>query len=1262
MKRIWLALACLVCFGWTASGQNIQNISLTPAPPYCAGQSVSVSFDVTGGSFNPGNSFIVTLSTASGAFNGNSAVLNIGSAVELPANHFTITNVELPASATSGNQYRIRISATSPVATGTMLVANNFTINAKPVITGPAAVCQGISTSFTATGTPNAVNAWAVVPGTGTGAVTNLGLVAGVATSAFSGTTAGQVNLVYTDIHSCFASKPITINTFPSATITPAGPTTFCDGGSVQLDANTGAGLSYQWKLNTVNIPGETNASLTRNSPGLYEVQVTRNSCDALSAPVTVTVNPLPVANAGTINAQCFNALGNTFTPIGAAITNGIGTWTVSANPNGLSILISNEHTITPSISITYPGGQTGGNVILKLTTISDQLPACGSDEAFVTLKVIPIPTVSSVSNIEICAGDPIGPITLSSPQDSLGNPVSFTWTNSNPSIGLPASGVGAIIPDSTATNNFGGPIQGIVKAIPTIFVSGVTCPGSQTTINTITVNPTARVVAVSDQTLCHGMTVNAIPFTGTVIGSNLSWTSSGANIGSATSGTSTLPSFVVSNTGTAPITATFEVTPSSPNGCQVESEIFTITALPRPQVNAIPNQLKCNGTQTDSVAFGTVVTGTVVSYEWANSNTNTIGFGNASSGGPTNIFPSFTTNNTSTASVSTTITVTPKITEVPGCPPGTPETFTITSKPSPQVNQPSDQALCNNSTSSQVTFTSPVNASESLIYKWSNNNVLTGLLDTVGTGDINAFTTQNTTNASLVSTITVTPSLVLTNSPLVTCSEGAGSSKQFRIRVKPTAKVNANTVTNKSVCNQEAINTIVFASNIVLDSGDKVQFNWLSTGSIGQPGAGTDQIDGFIASNPGNTPLISTIEVSPQLNATLTSGTALCPVDPNEVKSFTMTARPTPRFSGAVTTTLCSGDSLIYSGTSTVANTGFSWDRLPNASINDGAGSHISGDVIREILSSNFALIPHFATYNVHLDAAGCTSDSSLTATISPVPVTPTFDLPGGFCDNTSFLALKADRLPNPGETFTWTAETPVGTVNDSLLQNQQNALIKFKTGVNLVTLHSEMTGTGCPTPSTSKTVTISSTSRIDPTVIEKNYNADGTPHTVLICLANDVDSFQWGRTSKSTMIEEPFAQEHGQELFFRISSEFRPDLFYYWVKTRFKAAETCLRQAYFNAPFQKPGIHLEPSMQNEVSIQVYPNPAQSSITIKLTGSRLDDIYLEIYDLSGRRMRSLNVYDTKTELPINDLPPGYYLLSCKQNGRKIATTRFIKN
>ena len=82
----------------------------------------------------------------------------------------------------------------------------------------------------------------------------------------------------------------------PWANVTPAGPTAFCNGGSVLLNANTGAGLSYQWKKNGTNIPGAIAASYTATAAGNYKVVVSGPCGSATSPKITVTINPLPPA------------------------------------------------------------------------------------------------------------------------------------------------------------------------------------------------------------------------------------------------------------------------------------------------------------------------------------------------------------------------------------------------------------------------------------------------------------------------------------------------------------------------------------------------------------------------------------------------------------------------------------------------------------------------------------------------------------------------------------------------------------------------------------------------------------------------------------------------------------------------------------------------------------------------------------------------------------------------------------------------------
>jgi hypothetical protein len=84
-----------------------------------------------------------------------------------------------------------------------------------------------------------------------------------------------------------------------SASISPQGSTTFCQGDSVVLYTPNQANCIYQWKKGGVNIPGATLNHYTATSSGIYKVKVTNTlaGCVKLTTPGTViTVHPLPTS------------------------------------------------------------------------------------------------------------------------------------------------------------------------------------------------------------------------------------------------------------------------------------------------------------------------------------------------------------------------------------------------------------------------------------------------------------------------------------------------------------------------------------------------------------------------------------------------------------------------------------------------------------------------------------------------------------------------------------------------------------------------------------------------------------------------------------------------------------------------------------------------------------------------------------------------------------------------------------------------------
>jgi len=109
---------------------------------------------------------------------------------------------------------------------------------------------------------------------------------------AITVTTSGNYYVTGADANGCSTESGdvvVTVYDNPVPTITPDGPTQFCDGDSVVLTSSAAA--SYEWST------GEITQSITVFTSGTYTVSVVdSNGCEGTSAPVNVTVwqNPIP--------------------------------------------------------------------------------------------------------------------------------------------------------------------------------------------------------------------------------------------------------------------------------------------------------------------------------------------------------------------------------------------------------------------------------------------------------------------------------------------------------------------------------------------------------------------------------------------------------------------------------------------------------------------------------------------------------------------------------------------------------------------------------------------------------------------------------------------------------------------------------------------------------------------------------------------------------------------------------------------------------
>jgi hypothetical protein len=227
----------------------------------------------------------------------------------------------------------------------------------------------------------------------------------------------------------------VTVNTPPTATITPAGPTTFCQGGSVVLNAPTGTGYTYQWYNGTTAISSAITASFTATTAGSYTVTVSGGvSCNATSSATVVTVNALPtatiIAGAPTANDTVFICPGGSVTLSSGPSANLSYQWKL----NGTNVPAGGT---SSTYSATQPGVYT-----LTATSITT---SCSATSASIKVVRDSISTVVSHSGpATFCAG---GNLTLS----VLPTPAtSFQWLNggaqitgaNTPTFGATATGV----------------------------------------------------------------------------------------------------------------------------------------------------------------------------------------------------------------------------------------------------------------------------------------------------------------------------------------------------------------------------------------------------------------------------------------------------------------------------------------------------------------------------------------------------------------------------------------------------------------------------------------------------------------------------------------------------------------------------------------------------------------------------------------------------------------------------------------------------
>jgi len=127
-----------------------------------------------------------------------------------------------------------------------------------------------------------------------------------------SATNAGTYSLQVTvgDCSSDVAESIVQVITLPDFSVSTAGPSDLCEGGSVSLSVRNEAGYTFQWRRNGQPIAGATSSTFTATTEGSYDVLITQTSsgCTTRSTNnINVRELSTPVAIFGLSATGCVN-------------------------------------------------------------------------------------------------------------------------------------------------------------------------------------------------------------------------------------------------------------------------------------------------------------------------------------------------------------------------------------------------------------------------------------------------------------------------------------------------------------------------------------------------------------------------------------------------------------------------------------------------------------------------------------------------------------------------------------------------------------------------------------------------------------------------------------------------------------------------------------------------------------------------------------------------------------------------------------------
>ena len=570
------------------------------------------------------------------------------------------------------------------------------------------------------------------------------------------------------------------------------------------------------------------------------------------------------------------------------------------------------------------------------ITPIADN---CAGSSFTLVVQVKPKPTLNSVANASpICSG------TLFQYTPSSATPgVNFSWSYlsvSGITASEPLSGTGSI--SQRLTNNTNAAIT--VTYIYSLQADG--CSGYGTDAVTVLVKPIPS--------LSSTLTPANI-YTGTVFNY-----SAQSNVGGSTFGWTRNPLPAINNNlaGSGSGADIAEVLANSSSNIVFVSYVYTITAAgcassQTVTVGVVPNLILtstltplpiCNGT-----VFAYTATSDVpgVTYVWKRTAISSINNNIAGSGVGAVI------NESLTSSAIVPVAVTYDVT-LSAFGMSNTQQVTVIVQPSPSVQRPVAQQICNQGNSLPVVFTGNVQGSQ---YQWVNDTPSIGL-PASGSGNIPSFVGTNSGTVPLVANITVTP---ISNA----CS---GLPASFSITIQPTPTL-SNALSSTAICSGT---TFTYTARSLTSNAS---FTWQRETVSGidatGPATGEGNITNQLLRNKSQSTLTQTYLYTLTANG--------C----SNQQRVSVEVLPEPRLTSTTTPpAINGGNEFAYTPTSSLPSTQYFWARAAVTGITNPSAT--GGNNIREILF-NPTTGPITVTYTYSLLSGGCFGTEDVTLRVNP-------------------------------------------------------------------------------------------------------------------------------------------------------------------------------------------------------------------------------------------------------------------------------------